>query len=586
MSLTDLRAAFTGIFIFVLLWLPSCPVAAADNTNLRVKITGLDGELLNNAEIFLSIYQQKDQTLSEARIRRLHQKADREIAQALQPFGYYRPTINSELRNRGDGSWEAIYKVNPGPPLPINSVDFQIIGEGAQDPEFKKLENNMALVPGNTLKHNVYENFKTRLSRMAIERGYFDARFVDHHINVDLQAYHADISLHFDTGTRYHFGPLYFRQDQLDIELLRKFAPFTEGDPYSNADLVELQRALSDSDYFSKVEVQPLRDQTEDFSIPVEADLDVRKIHKYTFGFGYGSDTGARGMVGWEVPVINSHGHRFDSELRVSEIGDTAKLRYRIPIRNPRTDQLIYSWGRTREVTDTSTSLIYSATAGMIYARGVWRENVALTYQQERYTIADKEDRTILLMPGASWSRVWAKTRLQPRHGAGLQIELRGSSKQLVSDIDFIQARTRAKLIQPLGSNGRVLLRGDAGATAAAPLETLPASVRYFAGGSQSVRGYAYESLGPKDANGDVIGGKFLLVGSIEYEHRLTDRFSIAVFSDVGNAIDDISDPLKQGAGAGLRWNSPIGPIRLDVASALSEDGQPWRLHINIGPDL
>lgn len=570
----------------MLLWLPSCPAAADDNATIRVKITGINGELLKNAEIFLSIYQQQNQALSEGRIRRLHQKASNDISLALQPFGYYRPTIDSELQHHEDGSWTAIYGVNPGPPLPIGSVDFQITGEGTQDPEFNKLASKLALVPGRTLSHSDYEDTKTRLSRMAIERGYFDARFVSHHINVDLQTYQADISLHFDTGVRYHFGPLLFQQDQLDIELLRKFAPFTAGDPYSNADVVELQRALSDSDYFSKVEVQPLREQTEGISVPIEAQLLARKIHKYTFGLGYGTDTGARGMLGWEVPVVNSHGHRFDSELRISEIGDSAKLRYRIPILNPRTDQLIYSWGRTREVTDTSTSLIYSASAGMIYARGKWRENVALTYQQERYTIANNEDRTILLMPSASWSRVWAKTRLQPRRGASLQFELRGGSKQLISDINFIQARTRAKLILPFGSMGRLLLRGDAGATAAAPLETLPASVRYFAGGSQSVRGYAYQSLGPEDANGDVIGGKFLLVGSIEYEHSLTTNLSVAFFNDVGNAIDDISDPLEHGAGLGLRWNSPIGPIRLDVASALSKDGHPWRLHINIGPDL
>ena len=400
------------------------------------------------------------------------------------------------------------------------------------------------------------------------------------------EAYQADISLHFDTGPRYYFGELLFQQDLLDTDLLQNFSPFAAGDPYSNEALVDLQRALSDSDYFSEVEVHPLRDQTREHNIPIEVQLTPRKRHKYTFGIGYGTDTGARGMLGWEVPIVNSYGHRFDSELRISEIGDSAKLRYRIPIRNPRTDQLIYSLGRTREVTDSNTSLIYSTSAGMIYARGQWRENVALTYQQEHYKIAGVSDSSILLMPSAGWNRVWAKSRLQPRRGVSLGIELRASSRQLVSSIDFLQARTRIKTIMPLGPEGRLLLRGDAGTTLAAPLETLPASVRFFAGGSQSVRGYAYQSIGPVNVDGEVIGGKHLVVGSIEYQHNIRGNFNGALFYDVGNAIDDISDPLMHGAGFGLRWNSPIGPVRVDLASALSLDGNPWRIHINIGPDL
>jgi translocation and assembly module TamA len=572
--------------LILLLLLPSCLIFAADSPVIQVRIMGLSGELLKNAEIFLSIYQQKDQGISEGRIRRLHQKAKEEITLALQPFGYYRPTINSDIQHTDDGHWQATYTITPGPPLPVSTIDFRITGEGINDPEFKKLHSKLVLQPGRTLNHADYENTKTSLSRTAIERGYFDGRFVVHQINVDLNAYQADIVLHFDTGPRYHFGELIFQQHYIDTELLLKFSPFVAGDPYSNNDLVELQRALSDSDYFQTVEVHPLPRQTEELEVPIEIQLTARKLHKYTFGFGYGTDTGARGMLGWEVPVVNSHGHRFDSELRISEIGDSAKLRYRIPIFNPRTDQLIYSWGRTNEKTDTSTSLIYSTSAGMIYARGQWRENVALTYQQERYTVANVKDRTNLLIPSAGWSRVWARSRLQPRHGIGLQFELRGASQQLLSDIDFLQARTRAKAIMPLGPRGRLLLRGDAATTAVAPLETLPASVRFFAGGAQSVRGYAYQSLGPVNANGDVIGGKQLLVGSVEYDHNLANNISAALFYDAGNAIDKIDDPLKHGAGFGLRWNSPIGPVRIDLASALSLDGNPWRIHINIGPDL
>src|SRR5690606_9543527 len=111
----------------------------------------------------------------------------------------------------------------------------------------------------------------------------------------------------------------------------------------------------------------------------------------------------------------------------------------------------------------------------------------------------------------------------------------------------------------------------------------LPASLRFFAGGDQSVRGYRYNSLGPTDASGEVIGGRKLLVGSLEYEHRIRGGWSAAVFYDAGNALEDYGDSLARGAGFGVRWLSPIGQVRIDLASALSEDGNPWRLHLNIG---
>ena len=137
-----------------------------------------------------------------------------------------------------------------------------------------------------------------------------------------------------------------------------------------------------------------------------------------------------------------------------------------------------------------------------------------------------------------------------------------------------------------LGSRGRVILRGEAGVTIASEVTVLPASIRFFAGGDQSVRGYDYKELGPVDENGEVIGGRYLLVGSIEYDHRITDDWSVAAFLDAGNAFDDFDEPLEQGAGFGVRWRSPVGPVRLDIANAISKPGNHWRVHFTIGPDL
>jgi translocation and assembly module TamA len=170
--------------------------------------------------------------------------------------------------------------------------------------------------------------------------------------------------------------------------------------------------------------------------------------------------------------------------------------------------------------------------------------------------------------------------------GLRLDIGMRGASKQVVSDTNFFQLQGGIKGITPLGNHNRLIARGRLGATRTDEFHLLPSSVRFFAGGAQSVRGYAYQSLGPKDAAGKVVGGKYLMVGSVELEHSFNAQWGMALFYDGGNAIDNIEDKLERGAGFGVRWQSPVGPVRIDLASAVTRDGKPWRLHITIGPDL
>ena len=137
-----------------------------------------------------------------------------------------------------------------------------------------------------------------------------------------------------------------------------------------------------------------------------------------------------------------------------------------------------------------------------------------------------------------------------------------------------------------MAAKTRVLARLDLGGTLTSKLRELPPSIRYFAGGDQSVRGYAYRSLGPVDGVGDVIGGRVLAVASVEMDQQVFHRFMVAGFFDVGNAMDSANWNTEQGLGGGIRWLSPVGLVRLDLAVALSESGNPLRLHITVGPDL
>jgi translocation and assembly module TamA len=560
---------------------------AAAQGSVQVVIEGIDGALLENVRLLLSIEQQRDSPdLSPGRLRRLHTKALEEIPLALQPFGFYRSGVDAELRQEPDGNWLARYVITPGTPLPLRQVELTLQGEALEDESFLALQKATPLQPGQPLNHPLYEGYKRDLLRLAEERGYFDAVFTKQAIRIDLQAYHADIALQFDSGKRYRFGPVTFSGEiALEPELLQRYLPFTSGDPFSALELQSLQQVLSQSDYFDHVEVRVEREQAVDGSVPITVLLTMRQRSKYRFGLGYGTDTGPRGSIGLERRYTNGRGNRFAAELMLSQIKQSAEANYTIPLENPSSDRAVLHSEYRLDQTEDIDSRALLVGAGIERAAGLWRRSYALNYQLEDFEIGLQSGHSRLLMPSLNWMYVDSAPLLYLIHGSRTSIELRGAAKGAGSDTSFFQTRLSGKYIVPVPI-GRFLFRGDAGVINTPEFELLPPSVRFFAGGDYSVRGYAYKSLGPTDSAGNVVGGRYLLVGSAEYEISLGDKWSGALFVDAGNAFNEGEYLLARGVGLGLRRKLPIGWLRIDFARAISAEGQPWRFHLTIGPDL
>jgi translocation and assembly module TamA len=562
-----------------------CAWSVAGADNVTVAVEGVAGTMRDNVLSRLGLYQERNRELSPARLRRLHQQAPDEIRTALQPFGYYRAQVDGTLEHDGR-VWIATYRVELGPAIPVTRRQVQLRGEGKDDPVFNELVENFPLTRGGTLDHGVYEEAKREFQSLALERGYFDLRFTEHEIRVDLENYRAEIDLEIDTGRRYRLGVITIDQDILDPALLARYIRIDPGDPYSTRTLLEIQSALTASEYFSEVDIQADPQQARDYAIPVHIKLTARREDKYTFGAGYGTDTGARGQIGWERRYINPQGHHTAVELRGSEIERSLSAGYFIPIRNPRTDQYAITAGYNEGDTSTATTEIRRLAVSRSVARGHVLETLSLVHQDETFELGGETGESTLLMPGVTWIYFWGDERIYVQRGARLLLDVRGASRDLGSDTSLLQGRFHTKLVLAVADVGRVIARGEIGSTRIDDMDELPASLRFFAGGDVSVRGYAYNTLGPEDADGEVVGGRHLLIGSLEYEQKLTGNWAAAVFYDMGNALNDFNDTLKRGAGVGLRWRSPVGQIRLDAASALSEDDHPWRIHLYIGPDL
>lgn len=565
--------------------------ARADE-RVRIEIDGLDKELRRNVLASLSLEEARDDDdLNEERIRRLHARGEAEIATALQPFGYYRPDVQATL-SRDGATWVARYDVDPGPPLEVTTLDVRVEGEGQGDPWFQRDVREFPLQKGEPLYHPDYEGGKQRFVDDAASHGYLDADFQTSEMRVDLDAYTADVVVHFTTGPRYRFGPVTFNQDFLDPDLLRGYVTFKQGEILDMDELLQMQNALSDSPYFQRVEVLPRRDLAQGVEVPIEVNLTPSKHQRWSAGAGYGTDTGPRGTVALELRRINRHGHRGNVEIRGSQIEKSGQAQYQIPGAYPRTDVLTFSLGYSDLRTDTSESKSSLVGLGLTQARGEWREALALNLQREDFEVGLDEGRSELLIPQATWTRVRADDRISTTHGDRVEFTLRGADESLVSNASFLQASAQGKLIRSFADRFRFITRLQVGHTETDQLRELPPTIRFFAGGDQSVRGYGFQELGPLDEAGNVIGGEDLLTGSVELEYRFLEKWlflekwGVAVFYDTGNAMRSFSGSLEEGAGVGLRWVSPIGPIRADAAWALTEPGTPVRFHLTVGPDL
>jgi translocation and assembly module TamA len=564
---------------------------------IEVVVEGLPLALRKPVLEQLSIEQQKNESdQSPAAIRALHARAAEEIRAALLPRGYYRAQVTAEL-TRGEQGYVARYRVELGEALRIGELDLQVTGDGLADPDIAALLKNFPLRQGEVLDHERYEAAKAQLTRLGADRGYLDAKLTRNTVQVDLVAYTASVVLHYQTGARYRFGAVQFEPGSgLDPELLARYVPFAVGEPFDAEQLIELRRGLVNSDYFRQIEISPRRDRAVDGEVPIVVKLVPRPPNKYTLGLGYGTDTGVRGKAGWERRLLNEDGHRLATEVNASKVRDDLTASYIIPVRDPRTDQLSFNVGVIDEHPDTSDSRRYTAGVALTHAGGLWslaegriagwRSTYGLNYEHETWETGNESGQTTLLMPNASWLYLVTDNRLVSTRGWRAQLDMRGSSAAISSDVTFGQARAQAKIIQPLGTRGRMVARLDVGSTWIEDFSTLPSSLRFYAGGDQSVRGYAYNSLGPKDEGGNVIGGPRLLVGSIEYEHRILAKWSLATFFDSGNAVESFDGPYYNGAGVGVHWRSPIGLIRLDVAWPLTLEDRAWRVHFVIGPEL
>ena len=342
---------------------------------------------------------------------------------------------------------------------------------------------------------------------------------------------------------------------------------------------------LSDSDLFSRIEIDQLFEEIQTLNVPLEIRVTPRKPKKYRFGLGYGSDSGARASAEHQRRV-SPKGHILTSKVKLSQRINRIDMQYMMPLKDPAKDQFTMNTHYLRQVTESRKTYAGAMDFRVIYSWKKWRQAIALTYEREDYEVADQSGSSQLIMPNIDWIKSAFNHRIYPTRANRYTIEVWASHTSWLSDVNFLQLRLSGKWIAPLSKNGRLITRFNAAATAVKRINELPASKRFFTGGDQSIRGYAYEELGPHDDRGETVGGKYLAVASVEYEHRIFDDWGIGFFYDAGNSFNTLKETIYRGYGVGIRWRSIVGPVRLDLGWPVNKDVDYPRLHLIIGLDL
>lgn len=512
--------------------------------------------------------------------RRLRQEAGELLATA----GYFSPQLTF-----GEGDDGALLlRVDPGPQAQIGSVQIELRGALADDRR-RQLIDGWTLPSGAAFRQSAWDDAKQGLLRELLAVDHAGARLLSSRADVEVDAARVNLTLVYDAGPRYRYGELRVSGlARYPASLVERFAEkLRPGAPYRRDDLLGAQAALQNSAYFASasVELAPVAsdsaaDAPVEETLPVLVSVRERAPFRVALGAGVSSNTGARVEANFHNSDLFNRAWELNTGVRLEQLRQSAYADVFLP---PDRAQHRDSLGVLVDQSDIQGLAIEQVAfaAARQQKIGAIEQRLGLSWQHERQTPEGAEatiNRALTATVGWLWR--YADDPLDPAEGIVAQLQLGVASKALLSDQDFVRSYFRYSQGVPLGRSDSVLLRGEVGATFASSRQGIPQDYLFRAGGSNSVRGYAYQSLGVQDGAA-TLGGRYLLTLSAEYTHWFDSRWGGAVFVDGGNAADDRDLlTLALGYGLGARWKSPAGPLAVDLA--WGQRDQQLRVHFSL----
>lgn len=627
---------------FSLLVLLACLCRSAWADELVYRVNGVEGALADNVLAAVQPFRiTGNRRLDRRRLQILAREAETLSALALRPFGHYHARVSGRPVPGNNGDWVMELDVEPGPPVLIEAIHVGLSGPGAADPLLVEWRDQFPMRTGTPLSQLTWEEQKSLALEAAIRHGYLSAYFSDARIELDLVRNQADLHLELASGEQAVMGQVRFDQDTVREGILESLPRWKSGQPYDQWLLEEFRLDLWRTGYFDTIEVLEERHlERSPPTVDLAVQLEARNRNTYQGSLGYGTDSGARLHASWRRHFLSERGDTLDLAVGWQQSDNEYHMRaaYRLPrlaaareywtadasYRSEKQNLLVRPEDDRNELLRIARGSVqdYLLVPGLLKVRNLKQgyqrifEHWQLHYLNEKpqFSLVDANgevsdmmaidseieatgERSETWAPGVTWDWPVIRGNGYETEGHRATLALLTSQTAWGSDLDFSQVYLSGALNRIMGNDWKLLLRGEVGwsdarvrevtldtGTDRYPLSVteLPFAYRFKAGGSRSVRGYAYESLSNNN-----IGSNNIITLSAEIEYRFLQDWSLAAFFDAGNAFNEWSEArLMKGYGLGLRWYSIAGAVRLDVAQAVDEPGQPWRIHFTIGTPL
>ncbi|MEZ8602084.1 autotransporter assembly complex family protein [Vibrio splendidus] len=538
------------------------------------KVKGLNKTLTENVELYL-------EALADVPASQLSKKKiAKRIENALNPYGYYHPQLDIELNDPDN----ITLNIDSGSVMRIAGSDVKVSGKASKDDEFIKILNQSKLDSGLPLSHLEYDKTKQAIFSLAKRKGYFDGKFIESRIEVIPSDNIANIHLHFCSGPRYKFGSVSVPQNGVEPIRIERIPTFKQGDDFDTIKLGQLQSDLSDTLWFRSVVVHSEFNHLDNsLEVPIEIIAEPSSRDIVQVGGGYSTDLGFRTSLNWLKPWYNRRGHSFETQTYLSEQEQSLQLGYKIPTEKVTTDYFGIQF-ESKRIDHRDTKSFSNDLKFERYWQldSDWQSTIYVKYLHEQYRQASEEEQSQLFLPGISFSQVDRKNdQLELNHRHIYSIEY--SDPSLFSDSRLLRLEGNSVVSWDISDEQKLHFRSNVGINIAKSLSDVPSSLRYFAGGDGNLRGYGYESISPRDENGEITGARYMLTAGIEYQHQVYRSIWLGAFLDVGDAFDQQAD-WKRGTGVSLIWNSQLMPVKLDFAYGLdAPEGDEFRIHFSLG---
>jgi len=526
----------------------------------------------------------QDPDVNEETLRRLMDDAVRESREVAATEGYFSAQATIDL-DQSSVPWQVRLRLETGERTRVSEVEIRFTGPAVSDgearPLLERVREKWSLRRGLPFRQADWDDAKTAAVRELAGWRYAGARLADSRADIDAQGHRAKLSVTLDSGPRFRFGPLSVTgTKRYSDSVVVNLAPVRPGDTYDRDKLLVYQRRLLESGYFASVQAeidaQPALADAAPLRVAV---LEAPKHHIET-GIGYNTDVGPNLSARYSNQDVLSSAWRFRSTLDLDRKIQNLQFDVDTPPRPGGVWTDFFARARNTDIENQVTREIAGG-ASLNYGATDRPYSLLVSAHNEDLRLPDgTSDASYAVYFGGRKSFRRTDSFISPRDGYVLSGEV-GGAPQFLSSRTFIRGVANASVFIPLARNDDLLLRGQAGAVASDSREGIPSTFLFRTGGDQTVRGYAFQSLGVAQG-GAIVGGRRLAVGSTEYTHWMGESWGVATFFDIGNAWDSgAASHLARGFGVGARFRTPIGPIRADIA--YGQQTHEIRLHFSVG---